>query len=153
MEHREAWTETQRRYVERRREDVLNWHRRSRERRKQDPAYVERLRHESREYHRANPEKRSIREGRRLARIAGCAINDFTARQWKALIEAHGGRCAYCGTRMMKLQKEHVIPLLHGGNQTARNIVPSCGPCNLKKHHAGMGSPFPFLIIPTRFVG
>lgn len=151
--NRGAWLETQRRYVENNREAVRDAQRKARERRKQDPAYVERLRAESREYHRANSEKRSIREWRRLARIASCTVNDFTARQWRALVEAHGGRCAYCGTRSLRLQKEHVIPLSHGGDHTARNIVPSCQPCNLKKQHAWTGRrAYPFLVIPNRFV-
>ena len=153
MANRDAWAETQRRYVEANREAVRERLRKGRAKRKQDPAYVERLRAESRDYHRANTEKRSIRAGRRRARIADCAVNDFTARQWRALVDAHGGCCAYCGTRSLKLQKEHVIPLAHGGDHTARNIVPSCGPCNAKKlwrWQPGVG--YPFLVVPTRFV-
>lgn len=151
MANRAAWLETQRRYVDANREAVRDRLRQARARRKQDPVYVERLRTESREYGRANTEKRSIRQGRRIARIAGCAINDLTAPQWRALVEAYGGRCTYCGTHSLKLQKDHVIPLFHGGDHTAKNIVPACGPCNLKKRqHPGVG--YPFLIVPTRFV-
>lgn len=77
-----------------------------------------------------HPEK-YIQYGKtRRARVLGCAINDFTEKQWQELKIAYNNNCAYCGIKSDKLQQEHVIPLSRGGNNTLSNIVPSCAWCN-----------------------
>ena len=84
-------------------------------------------------WQRENPEKVRARNARRRERKRGAAISDFTARQWREVLEEHGHRCYYCGTTDAKLQMEHRVPLARGGNHTKDNIVPACGPCNSKK--------------------
>lgn len=147
--NREERLAKQKVYVASRPEENRLMHRKAHERRMQDPEWVERQRARNREYGRANREKRRLRQKLRLERLASCEINDFTPDQWTALVEAHGGRCAYCGVIGLKLETEHVIPLCRGGNNTARNIVPACSPCNLKKWTK---INVPFLIIPDRFI-
>lgn len=72
---------------------------------------------------------------RRRARIEGAAVNDLTAAQWRAIQELADHCCAYCGKRRKgRLTQDHIIPLTKGGNHTASNIVPACGPCNSTKH-------------------
>ncbi len=56
----------------------------------------------------------------------------FTAAEWSSLVEGHAGRCAYCG-ELRTLQVDHRTPLSRGGANTIDNILPACGPCNLKK--------------------
>lgn len=57
----------------------------------------------------------------------------FTVEQWKAIIAAYGGRCAYCGTKPKVLTQDHVIPTMRGGAYTVENIVPACKSCNSRK--------------------
>lgn len=81
----------------------------------------------------AHPESKAVREQKRRARKAG-AVNDFTRKQWEALKVAYGHRCVYCGEHTKRLTMDHVIPISKGGEHTARNIVPACGPCNTRKN-------------------
>ena len=57
----------------------------------------------------------------------------FTAAQWTALVEAHRGRCAYCGL-LRPLHADHRVPLERGGRGDIANILPACARCNLRKH-------------------
>lgn len=84
-------------------------------------------------WRKANPDKKREHDHRRRALLAGCIVSDFTAAQWRALIEQYGNRCAYCGKKHDKLQQDHVLALARGGNHTMSNIVPACKPCNAKK--------------------
>lgn len=68
------------------------------------------------------------RRRRRLDRVD----NDLSATQWRQLVEAWGG-CAYCGTTVMALQKDCVLPISRGGRYTLTNVVPACASCNASK--------------------
>lgn len=70
----------------------------------------------------------------RRARIMNAPINDFTSAQWEDIKERYGYRCVYCGKKVKKLTRDHVIPLVEGGSNTASNIVPACQVCNSRKH-------------------
>ncbi len=82
-------------------------------------------------YASAHPEVRRVKAHRRRTRLA--ADPGFTAREWRALIEAYDRRCAYC-RRTKPLQVEHRIPVARGGKNTIDNIVPACQRCNARKH-------------------
>ena len=69
---------------------------------------------------------------RRRARLLGAGPS-FTAAEWTRLVEAHGGRCAYCG-KVRPLHADHRVPLERGGKNEIANILPACAPCNLRKH-------------------
>lgn len=56
----------------------------------------------------------------------------LTRKEWIAIKEKFGNRCAYCG-KEARLEMDHVIPLSRGGTHTASNIVPACRTCNAKK--------------------
>lgn len=57
----------------------------------------------------------------------------FTRKDWRIALEFFDNRCAYCGSAG-PLQRDHFIPLRpYSGFHTADNIVPACGPCNLRK--------------------
>ena len=87
---------------------------------------------------RVNPkraaETRRAKEKRRRARKLMAPQNDLTAAQWREIKAAFKFRCAYCGVKPKRLEQDHVVPLSKGGNHTASNIVPACGPCNRHKH-------------------
>ena len=141
--------EWQKQYAQTNADAVRVMHQKAHRRRSQDPEWLEQKRAKAREYDRSHPEQRALTQQRRLARLAAAPVNDFTQAQWHAIKAAFGNRCAYCGIDSRRLCMEHVIPLSHGGPHTARNIVPSCWPCNTRK---GSGPPLPFHVIPTSFV-
>lgn len=136
-------------YNRRNADAVKKMHQKAHRRRSQDPEWLARAREKAREWDRTHPESRALNQERRRARLASAPINDLTRKQWEAIKVAFGNRCAYCGISAKRLHVEHVIPLARGGCHTARNIVPSCGPCNARK---GVGPPLPFHVIPTAFV-
>lgn len=58
---------------------------------------------------------------------------DLTYSQWEAIKRAYNFKCAYCGTKPQRLEKDHVIPIAKGGATTSSNIIPSCKHCNRQK--------------------
>ena len=59
-------------------------------------------------------------------------ICDLTSKQWEDVVDAYGGRCAYCNTQD-KMVQDHLIPLSRGGHHTLENVTPACQSCNSKK--------------------
>lgn len=82
---------------------------------------------------RKNPDKKRAHDARYRANKNNCAVNDFTAAQWRRLKEMYGGRCAYCTRSSARLEQDHVIPLSRGGNNTMNNMLPACKSCNSRK--------------------
>lgn len=61
------------------------------------------------------------------------APGDLTDAEWRDILTEFGGACAYCQSRGLDLELEHVIPVSQGGLTTASNVVPACGSCNSSK--------------------
>lgn len=57
---------------------------------------------------------------------------DLTSSDWLQVLNAHGGKCAYCGSTD-RIELEHMTPLSRGGQHTKSNIVPACFSCNRSK--------------------
>lgn len=72
------------------------------------------------------------RSNTKRKRLKGQVPCTLTLKEWQAIKEAYGHRCAYCGEKK-RLTQDHVIPLTKGGHHTKENVVPACGPCNAKK--------------------
>ena len=53
-------------------------------------------------------------------------------KQWNLLKEEFNHRCVRCGTTG-PLQRDHIIPVCMGGNDTIDNIQPLCRLCNTSK--------------------
>lgn len=135
--------ESERRYADRNRETR---NRRRRETRANDPAYRERatayqLAHErrnrdatrarKRDWYRANPDTRTAqRHARRAAQRD--ALGRHNGRQLRAILNAQGGRCAYCD-ESRGLHLDHVIPLTRGGSNWPWNLQYLCGAHNTSK--------------------
>jgi 5-methylcytosine-specific restriction endonuclease McrA len=71
----------------------------------------------------------------RRARKAN-AQGSHTPKEWFAKVETANWKCHYCGCHLERstLVKEHVIALCKGGTNSIENLVPSCRPCNQRKH-------------------
>ena len=60
----------------------------------------------------------------------------LTSVQWNEIKRHHNYSCAYCGvgeSDIVKLTRDHIIPVTKGGLHTKDNIVPACQPCNARK--------------------
>ena len=60
-------------------------------------------------------------------------IGKHSKREWEKKKQQYDNRCAYCGRKIKKLTKDHIIPVSLGGVNTIDNIVPCCRKCNSKK--------------------
>jgi len=97
-----------------------------------------------------HPDEKRAPVERRRSRKVNAAINDFTAKQWRALCKAMGYRCAYCGEKFAykDLTEDHITPLSQGGNHTLSNILPACRSCNCRKRDKAVPCPVqPFLLL------
>jgi hypothetical protein len=56
--------------------------------------------------------------------------------EWRAMVRAFGGNCAYCGRRALTV--DHVVPLSRGGAHAIENVVPACHGCNMSKGVTGV---------------
>ena len=96
-------------------------------------AHREYARSYQRAYGKAFPEVIRAASARRRALRSGAQAT-LTLAQWRAIVLAYKGRCAYCGVKSETLTQDHVIPLSKGGQHVAENVVPACMPCNAHKH-------------------
>ena len=119
---REAMRRWRARHPDKHNAEARSFHARHREWRLQQQA----------EYRARNPAVRRAIRLRRRARLQG-AGGSFSAAQWLELVEAYGARCGYCGGPG-PLYADHRVPLSRGGTNSIDNIIPACGPCNLRKH-------------------
>ncbi len=87
-------------------------------------ARVRRWAREHRDHKRAQDSRRRAREQ--------ASAGSWAHAEWRALVDAYGGRCAYCGAAA-PLTADHRIPLVRGGSNAIENIVPACKSCNSRK--------------------
>ena len=76
--------------------------------------------------------KRAVMSQRRRARTVA-TVNDFTAEQWREILDKYEHKCLCCGAKR-NLSMDHIIPLSRGGQHTASNIQPLCRSCNARKY-------------------
>lgn len=103
------------------------------------------VRQRTREYQVNNKDKIIIYSLRRYNRAKGVRA-DLTSQQWELIKSIFRGKCAYCGKKTTRLEKEHIIPLSQGGGLTLRNIVPACRSCNSKKGVSPLTIPVKILL-------
>ena len=72
----------------------------------------------------------------RKARIRG-AKGNHTAKEWNELKVKYNYTCLFCKKKelMIKLTRDHIVPISKGGNNFISNIQPLCNVCNSKKHN------------------
>ena len=65
-------------------------------------------------------------------------INTLTAEEWLTILKQHNFKCVYCGKDLFDLftipERDHIIPISKGGDNTKENILPACRSCNAKKN-------------------
>jgi len=125
----------------RNRQQYLEWDRGRYPKRKEEVKqrgrkyYIEnrdKIRKRTSDYQKANPDKCVLYTTKRNEIKRGL-LADLTLEQWETIKAVFKNKCAYCGKRTSRLEKEHVIPLSKGGTLTLRNIVPACRSCNSRK--------------------
>lgn len=77
-----------------------------------------------------NPERAALTS--RLKKQRRRAAGVFTAADWERIQAQYGHQCLACGSSG-PLTIDHVIPVSKGGENTAANVQPLCGPCNSSK--------------------
>ena len=58
--------------------------------------------------------------------LSGYEVREYLLEQWER-------QCAYCGTKDVPLQIEHIHPRAKGGTDRISNLTLACEPCNFKK--------------------
>jgi 5-methylcytosine-specific restriction endonuclease McrA len=58
--------------------------------------------------------------------LHGYEVREYVLEKWQR-------RCAYCGTKDVPLQIEHIVPKARGGSDRVSNLTLACEPCNQKK--------------------
>jgi 5-methylcytosine-specific restriction endonuclease McrA len=114
-------------------------------------SHLEAERHRIATWKQDNPDKVHANAARRRACIANAPINDFTAKEWRALCQAAGYCCAYCGKKFAfkDLTPDHLTPYAKQGSNTLHNVLPCCGSCNSRKKDRPVLKPVqPFLLLP-----
>jgi len=81
-------------------------------------------------------ENKTIADGRQLRRDRVRIAKNrgtHTAVEWSALLVEFEGRCVRCGREVLRMVKDHIVPIYKGGDDTITNIQPLCHSCNSSK--------------------
>jgi 5-methylcytosine-specific restriction endonuclease McrA len=94
----------------------------------------------NREQHNANSRKWRIenkakRTHAQINRRSADKKGDFTLSQWEEMKNTYDHTCLNCGRKEpeIKLQPDHIVPVVFGGITTTDNIQPLCARCNKSK--------------------
>ena len=91
----------------------------------------------SKKYYKTEKGKACNQRARTLRRTKEKTIlNTLSFSEWLDILIEYENKCAYCGTKFNdnnRSQRDHIIPISKGGDNTKENVVPSCGSCNSKK--------------------
>ncbi len=74
---------------------------------------------------------RNIQRRRKLRKKGAKGSHSF--KEWKLLLDKYNHRCGYCGKGDGRLERDHLIPIVHGGSDFIENVIPACRSCNASK--------------------
>jgi 5-methylcytosine-specific restriction protein A len=85
-----------------------------------------------------DPKQRSISKNKRnliINRLKRIKLS-HSVNEWELLKKRHRNSCVNCkkSEPVIKLERDHIIPLSRGGTDLIINIQPLCSICNHKKH-------------------
>ena len=92
----------------------------------------------TKEWKKSNPDKADashrVCRHRRRARLVGNG-GSFTDKQWEHLKAQYKHQCLHClkVELEIKLEPDHVLPVILGGSSDIENIQPLCHACNCSK--------------------
>jgi 5-methylcytosine-specific restriction endonuclease McrA len=77
-----------------------------------------------------------LMHGRKRSKMISNANGWHSKLEWDSLKEKYNFSCVCCGDSepLIKLTKDHIIPLTKGGGNSIDNIQPLCKYCNSRKH-------------------
>lgn len=84
-----------------------------------------------------NRKKQRERNGAARAKRYGLT-GIVTDEEWERTVAKFDHKCAYCGISGF-LEKDHIVPMSRGGENTIQNVVPACRRCNSSKHNSLVG--------------
>lgn len=135
QQHRDEIARRRKEFIEAHPERYNDWH--SRYRQKYGRAVTDRVA----DWKDNHPEETSASGVAYNARVRaqGVGGGKFTPQEWLNLKAYYGYTCLCCGKKEpeIKLNADHVIPIISGGSSDIGNIQPLCFPCNRRK---GKGS-------------
>ena len=89
----------------------------------------------------ANPRYREYRNqlairtrGVRRAKKHANGFEQISQQTYDMILMGYENKCWICEVDLTSVHWDHVQPISKGGPHMARNLRPSCGPCNLRKH-------------------
>jgi len=96
---------------------------------------VDKIKVYDRERRKNNPEKVRADSRKRRVLKMNCEGTHIIG-EWELLKKQYGHKCPCCGKLEpeIKLEEDHIIPLIKGGSDYIENIQPLCRSCNAKKH-------------------
>ncbi len=77
-----------------------------------------------------------VNKAKRRARMANArALGTHTEEEWLWLVELCGSKCIICkgSSGLLKVEKDHVVPVYQDGSDAIENIQPACARCNAHK--------------------
>lgn len=109
-------------------ERIREWYRQHRK------AHPEDYKRYNKRWRRAHREQCNLFSKRYRARKQG-AKGSHTLEEWELLKKRYSYTCPICGRKEpeIKLEEDHIIPLLKGGSDYIKNIQPLCRTCNIIK--------------------
>jgi 5-methylcytosine-specific restriction endonuclease McrA len=95
----------------------------------------ERVAAKARRYYEEHPDVGRAGGARRYARKMSAPGRGVSAAEWRDVLDASLGLCAYCGERKA-LTLDHIDPLSRGGAHDPENLVAACRNCNSSKRQS-----------------
>lgn len=80
----------------------------------------------------ANSQRNGFKKRNRMKNV----INTLTFQEWLDILKKYKYSCFYCGKEFDLFDlptRDHIVPIIKGGDNTKENVVPACRSCNSKK--------------------